>query len=85
MNKLHSLIEHLKEQEKGYMDLLGSLSRFSLHVTSNDSGTINDQRMEDILDLSELNETLNSASKQQKKQQQQKQLLTNGQTKLTSK
>ncbi|CAF0749445.1 unnamed protein product [Brachionus calyciflorus] len=28
MNKLHSLIDHLKDQEKGYMDLLNSFSKF---------------------------------------------------------
>ena len=28
MNKLHNLIDHLKDQEKGYMDLLNSLSKF---------------------------------------------------------
>ncbi|RMZ95159.1 pericentriolar material 1 isoform X1, partial [Brachionus plicatilis] len=28
MNKLHCLIDHLKDQEKGYMDLLNSLSKF---------------------------------------------------------
>ena len=28
MNKLHSLIDHLKDQEKGYMDLLNSFIKF---------------------------------------------------------
>ena len=34
MNKLHSLIDHLKEQEKGYLDLLNSFSKFQQLTTN---------------------------------------------------
>jgi hypothetical protein len=71
MNKLHSLIDHLKDQEKGYLDLLNSFSKFQ-QLTTNifpvDSETNINQSSKDILDLTDLNE---SVQKQQKIQQQQ--------------
>lgn len=75
MNKLHSLIEHLKEQEKGYMDLLKSFSKFQ-NITSNlysmetkeNASPDSNHFQKDILDLSELNESLNNQQKQQKNQ-----------------
>lgn len=44
MNKLHNLIDHLKDQEKGYMDLLNSLSKFQ---------EMNDNMFCDVKDVSE--------------------------------
>lgn len=71
MNKLHSLIDHLKDQEKGYLDLLNSFSKFQQLTTNifpvNSETNIN-QSSKDILDLTDLNE---SFQKQQKIQQQQ--------------
>lgn len=74
MNKLHSLIEHLKEQEKGYMDLLRSLSKFQSingNLTTFQAGSTNldtthtpKQYQRDILDLSELNESVTNQQKQ---------------------
>ncbi len=51
MNKLHSLIEHLKDQEKGYMDLLKSFSKFR----SLNASLTSPQR--DALDLTDLNDS----------------------------
>ena len=104
MNKLHSLIDHLKDQEKGYMDLLDSFSKFQQLTKSlyNDSTANNketdmnlsfnskakifstqlnpsmganplDQYQKDILDLSELNESI--YQQHQKQQSQQNELL----------
>lgn len=67
MNKLHSLIDHLKEQEKGYLDLLNSFSKFQqLAMGSLDSKQTGYTK--DILDLTDLNE---SVQQQHNKQQQQ--------------
>jgi uncharacterized coiled-coil protein SlyX len=83
MNKLHSLIDHLKEQEKGYMDLLRTFSKFQ-SINSNlysfvgakdsEKGTSNGNLsraafQRDVLDLSELNESLANQQKEQKQQQ----------------
>jgi len=53
MNKIYTMIDHLKEQEKGYMDLLNSLNLIEMNATPE---SLNNQK--DILDLSELNESL---------------------------
>ena len=79
MTKLHSLIEHLKDQEKGYMDLLQSFSKFqnlasnlytidSDSVNTKTSPNTNNQYQKDILDLSELNESVHQQQQQQKQQ-----------------
>jgi hypothetical protein len=94
MNKLHSLIDHLKDQEKGYMDLLNSFIKFQqLAGNYTDNATISNNAnpsaseygetetiennsagfgkyRRDVLDLSELNESL---YQQQQQIQQQKQ------------
>lgn len=79
MNKLHSLIDHLKDQEKGYMDLLDSFSKYQqltkgLYEVNTLTPALNKSKsnpalrqfQKNILDLSELNE---SVLQQQKKQQ----------------
>ena len=79
MNKLHSLIDHLKDQEKGYMDLLESFSKYQQltkglydvntltpALSKSKSNPALRQFQKNILDLSELNE---SVLQQQKKQQ----------------
>ncbi len=60
MNKLHSLIEHLKDQEKGYMDLLKSFSKFRSHQNASFASP-----SKDVLDLSELNDSLHNSNKPQ--------------------
>jgi len=84
MNKLHSLIDHLKEQEKGYLDLLNSFSKFQQLTTnlfpmeaefnsstnSNSNPNLN-QYQKDILDLTDLNESLQQQQKQHQQQQNQ--------------
>ncbi len=84
MNKLHSLIDHLKEQEKGYLDLLNSFSKFQQLTTnlfpmeaefnsstnSNSNPNLN-QYQKDILDLTDLNESLQQQQKQNQQQQNQ--------------
>ena len=98
MNKLHSLIDHLKDQEKGYMDLLESFSKYQqltrgLYVADEpQSAQKNDankskanpfvQFQKNILDLSELNE---SVLQQQKKQQLQQNELSKRQKLLDGK
>lgn len=66
MSKLHSLIDHLKEQEKAYLDLLNSFSKYQQLTSSLTSENV--QR--DLLDLTDLNESVH----QQYKLQQQSQL-----------
>ncbi len=79
MNKLHSLIDHLKDQEKGYMDLLESFSKYQqltkgLYEVNTLTPALNKSKpnpelrqfRKNISDLSELNE---SVLQQQKKQQ----------------
>ena len=77
MNKLHSLIDHLKDQEKGYMDLLDSFSKFQQLTKSLYSDTAAGKTapnvVKDLLDLSELNESV--YQQQQKQQLQQNELL----------
>ena len=70
MSELHSRIEHLKDQEKGYMDLLQSFSKFQnlasnlytidahSDITKTSPNRSNNQYQKDILDLSELNESV---------------------------
>jgi hypothetical protein len=61
MNKLHSLIDHLKDQEKGYMDLLESFheltSSLSMNGVTNVVSNSTDNCQKDVLDISELNES----------------------------
>jgi hypothetical protein len=68
MNKLHSLIDHLKEQEKGYLDLLNSFSKFQ-HLTTNILPVESNQSHKDILDLTDLNESVQQQHKLQQQQQ----------------
>jgi hypothetical protein len=98
MNKLHSLIDHLKDQEKGYMDLLESFSKYQQltrglyvadepqSVQKNDTNKSKTnpfvQFQKNILDLSELNE---SVLNQQKKQQLQQNELSKRQKLLDGK
>lgn len=72
MNKLHSLIDHLKDQEQGYMDLLNSFSKFQ-HLTGNIySDSISKEKLQkDLFDLSALNESLNQQNTMQISQQKQ--------------
>ena len=93
MNKLHSLIDHLKDQEKGYMDLLESFSKYQqltrgLYDTNGLPSVIDTNKsklnplgqfQKNILDLSELNE---SVLQQQKKQQLQQNELSKRQKSL---
>lgn len=77
MNKLHLLIDHLKDQEKGYMDLLKSFSKFQ-NLSSNlyeletkisdPSNSSSNHFQKDILDLSELNDSVGNQQKEQKQQ-----------------
>lgn len=80
MSKLHSLIDHLKEQEKGYMDLLRTFSKFqsissNFYSSSEQEPNGNNSSLSlaayqrDVLDLSELNESLANQQKEQKQQQ----------------
>jgi hypothetical protein len=68
MNKLHSLIDHLKEQEKGYLDLLNSFSKFQ-QLTTNILPVESNQSHKDILDLTDLNESVQQQHKLQQQQQ----------------
>ncbi len=83
MNKLHSLIDHLKEQEKGYMDLLKTFSKFQSinsnlysFVSAKEAGNSSSSPLayqKDVLDLSELNESL--ANQQREQRQQEREML----------
>ena len=62
MSKLHSLIEHLKDQERGYMQLLDSFDRYqhmAATAVANPSSQIHQKSplSRDVLDLSELNDS----------------------------
>lgn len=57
MNKLHSLIDNLKDQEKGYMDLLESFHELTSSLSMNGVSNINSSGQKDVLDISELNES----------------------------
>lgn len=75
INKIHSLIDHLKDQENGYMDLLNSFSKFQELTTSLYSSDANKAKSDnkppkDILDLSELNESLGLQQQEQLIQQE---------------
>ena len=73
MSKIHSLIDHLKEQEKGYMELLSSFAKIE-HLTtsfysdeannSNNNNNNNNRSLngKDVLDLSELNESMHPSA-----------------------
>lgn len=85
MTKLHSLIDHLKDQENGYMELLQSFTKFqqlttSLYSDETDkieislnnkpgSGSQLNKLQKDILDLSELNESINQQQQELNKQE----------------
>ena len=65
MSKLHSLIDHLTDQEKGYMDLLTSFNRFqqmasSLYAESSNASiqTISDSVPTNIMNNSLVNSSM---------------------------